>query len=997
MQDIAHRKKNKSLAEAGADFPSPGDRDLLAIGLDGWREATAADLDLAAFAEKLAASETGAQILAGVFGNSPYLSACLNAEPHLLRRLMEDGADAALRWIYAALAEETGPEAYREQVMTALRVAKRRIALLTALCDMGRLWPLMEITGALSDFAGAAVEICCRHLLRVAADKGELTLPHPDDPTKDSGLIIIGMGKLGARELNYSSDIDLIVLFEAEKITYTGRRSIQDCFVRIARNLVTMMQERTRDGYVFRTDLRLRPDPGATPIALSVGAAHVYYESQGQNWERAAMIKARPIAGDMAAGRDFTRFLIPFIWRKSMDFAAIEDIQAIKSQIHTHKGFSKISLEGHNIKIGRGGIREIEFFCQTQQLIEGGRNPLLREPTTLGTLSQLAAAGKIAHDVRQELQETYVFLRELEHRLQMTRDEQTQLLPDDPEEFRRLGVFFGYDDATAFRKDLRTTLETVQGHYDALFRFEETPDRKAGRLVFTGAEDDPETLDSLAELGFEDTKAVSQKVREWHHGRYRCTRTVRAQQILTGLMPQILEALGETSHPDAAFTRFDVFLQKLPAGVQLFTLFKAHPSLLSLLAKIMGMAPELAEKLSQNPMLLDGVLDTEFMAALPPKDYLTADLELILSTARDFQDILDYTRRWANDRKFRLGVQILDNVDHGTGLGATVAAGPAFSDIAEVVLDSLFPRVRDELAQTHGVIPGGQFAVIAMGKLGSRQMTPASDADLIFVFETPEDDMTTDGRKPIPTGLYYTRLSQRFINSLSVHTGEGQLYEIDMRLRPHGKSGPIALPLASIIKYYREEAWTWEHLALTRARVVAGDPDLCAKVETTLRQIGMTKRDAVKIRTDTASMRARVLKEFGSDNPLAIKHAVGGLMDLEFLCQYLRLLHGPEHPDILHPNSMESLQKMKAAGILPEKTADRLTEILKFYLNISGLKQLCLGGRKIDETIPRALKNALAEAAEVANFDALAKKLKTAQNDVDRLLNDYLAGDAEKE
>ncbi|MDF2367461.1 bifunctional [glutamine synthetase] adenylyltransferase/[glutamine synthetase]-adenylyl-L-tyrosine phosphorylase [Sneathiella sp.] len=996
MQDIAEIEKIP-FPDVMADLPAPGDAELLVVGLESWQEVTAADPELAAFAGRLAEIDEGPQILASIFGNSPFLSSCLLAEPHLLRYLVEDGTERTLQWIYNALHADCELEAERETVMAALRIAKRRIALLTALSDMGKVWELMKITGVLSTFADTAVEICCRHLLKAASDKGELTLPHPDDPTKDSGLIIIGMGKLGAGELNYSSDIDLVILFDAAKTSYTGRRSVQDCFVRIARNLVTMMQERTRDGYVFRTDLRLRPDPGATPIALSIGAAHVYYESQGQNWERAAMIKARAIAGDLDAGAEFVSFLTPFIWRKSMDFAAIEDIQAIKSQIHTHKGFSKISLEGHNIKIGRGGIREIEFFCQTQQLIEGGRNPFLREVTTLGTLSQLAAAGKISPAVRGELQDAYIYLRELEHRLQMIHDEQTQLLPDDAEDFRKLGVFFGYDEVQEFRASLRATLETVQRHYDALFAFEETTDRKAGRLVFTGAEDDPETLKSLAELGFEETSAISQKVREWHHGRYRATRTVRAQQILTELIPQLLEALGDTSNPDAAFTRFDVFLQKLPAGIQLFTMFKAHPSLLKLLAKIMGMAPELAETLARNTMLLDGVLDTEFMAPLLPKTFLEADLEMILATARDFQDVLDYTRRWANDRKFRLGVQILDNVDHGTGLGATVAAGPAFSDVTEVILEAILFKTREEFARTHGVVPGGEFAVIGMGKLGSRQMTPASDADLIFLFETPEEDMVTDGQKPISAGLYYTRFCQRYINALSVHTGEGQLYEVDMRLRPHGKSGPIALKLASARKYYEEEAWTWEHLALTRARVVAGDPALCGRAEKMLREIALTRRDPEKIRTETLNMRRRVLKQHGTDNPLTVKHARGGLMDLEFLCQYLRLKHGPDHPDILRPNSMDSLKVMKAEGILPAETADRLVDILKLYLNISGLKQLCLGDRKIDETIPLALKKALAEAGEVDTFDALAKKLKAAQSDVDRLLNDYLGKGATAE
>lgn len=987
MQDIQTLEKIP-FADAARLLPRPGDAALLRLGREEWEQITAATPGDAAFAAEFGKREEARAILDGIFGNSSYLSACLISEIELFRVLMEEGAAAALTWIYDRLAER--PETDRDEIMADLRIAKRRIALLTALCDIGHVWQLMKITAVLSDFASAAVERCCTYLLTEAAAKGDITLANPERPTQDSGLIVLGMGKLGAGELNYSSDIDIVILFDADKVTYSGRRSMADCFVRIARNLVTMMQERTREGYVFRTDLRLRPDPGATPIALSLAAAHVYYESQGQNWERAAMIKARPIAGDLEAGEEFVSFLTPFIWRKSMDFAAIEDIQAIKSQIHTHKGFAEISLEGHNIKIGRGGIREIEFFCQTQQLIEGGRNPNLRDPTTLGTLAQLEEAGKARPAVVAELTDAYIFLRTLEHRLQMTHDEQTQLLPEEAGEFAKLGVFMGFDNADEFRQVLLSTLETVQRHYDALFQFEKTPDRKAGRLVFTGAEDDPETLRSLSELGFTDTVGISQTVREWHYGRYRATRAVRSQQLLTELMPHLLEMLAETSNPDAAFTRFDVFLKKLPAGVQLFSLFKAHPSLLKLLAQIMGMAPELAETLAQNPMLLDGVLYTEFLAPLPPFAELTDDLELILDTARDFQDILDFARRWTNDMKFRVGVQILNNVDHGSGRGATVAAGPVLSDIAEIVLTSLLPRVRAELAEKHGDVPGGKFAVIAMGKLGSRQMTPGSDADLIFVFETPEDNMTTDGAKPISAGLFYTRLSQRFINSLSALTGDGQLYEVDMRLRPHGKSGPIALNLDSFLTYYQSEAWTWEHLALTRARVVAGDRELCEKAADVLAAINQTAREPRKLREDTRTMRRRVLKEYATGSVWAIKHAVGGLMDLEFICQYLRLAHGPRHPDILLPNSIDSLAVMKAQGVIPAAEADRLTDIAGLYLNISGLQQLCLGSRKMDEQSPLALQAALARVGEVEDFDALAAKLAAAQKYIDRVFRKYL-------
>ncbi|MEH6548266.1 MAG: bifunctional [glutamine synthetase] adenylyltransferase/[glutamine synthetase]-adenylyl-L-tyrosine phosphorylase, partial [Sneathiella sp.] len=575
------------------------------------------------FANAFQDGTTNLKILHSIFGNSPYLSHCLQSNIPFFHHLMCEGSDAALSLIYGDLNTKVNPHGDKNEIMSVLRKAKQQIALLTALCDMGHVWPLMQITEVLSDFAGHAVEIACSHLLTAAANKGELVLKNNDDPTKESGLVILGMGKLGANELNYSSDIDLIILFDAEKINYTGRRSLQDCFVKIARGLVQMMQDRTADGYVFRTDLRLRPDPGATPIALSFAGAHVYYESQGQNWERAAMIKVRPIAGDLVAGADFVEFLVPFVWRKSMDFAAIEDIQAIKSQIHAHKGFAEISLAGHNIKIGRGGIREIEFFCQTQQLIEGGRNPQLRTPKTLDTLDQLTILEKITETVRDDLREAYVFLRTLEHRLQMINDEQTQTLPDSQIELDQLGVFMGYDDAGAFRTKLLSTLMCVKGHYDNLFRFEKSPERTAGRLVFTGSDDDPETLKSLLALGFTDVGQLSQTVRDWHHGRYRATRTERAQQMLTSLMPTLLEALGNTSNPDAAFVRFDTFLNKLPGGVQLFSLFKAYPSLLELVAKIMGMAPELADKLAHNPTLLDGVLTTDFLSPLPSR----ADLE----------------------------------------------------------------------------------------------------------------------------------------------------------------------------------------------------------------------------------------------------------------------------------------------------------------------------------------------------------------------------------
>jgi len=973
-------------------LPGPGNREYLSVALENWAEALTKNPELSDIGEKFGENKVGSEILEAIFGNSPYLTQCILGDLAFFMFLVQEGSEKSLSKIYEELAKNCDPQAEMAQLMEALRIAKKRIALLTGLADMGHAWDLKKITRTLADYASCATDICVAHLLLKAHLKGEIALPNPSNPVLDSGFIVLGMGKLGAYELNYSSDIDLILLFDGDKIQYTGRKSAGDCFVKLARNLVKMMQERTADGYVFRTDLRLRPDPGATPLALPLAAAHTYYESQGQNWERAAMIKARAVAGDLKAGEEFTDFLRPFIWRKFLDFAAIADIQAIKAQIHTHKGFGKISLDGHNIKIGRGGIREIEFFCQTQQLIEGGRNPSLRTSTTLGTLDALTDAEKTTPAIRDDLNQAYIFLRTLEHRLQMTHDEQTQLLPDTTEGLNALGVFMGYNDATEFRAKLEKTLITVKEHYDDLFHFEESPDRHVGRLMFTGSDEDPETLKSLSALGFTDVSKISQIVQEWHHGRYRATRTVRAQQLLTALMPTLLEDLANTANPDAAFIRFDSFLKKLPAGVQLFSLFTAHPSLLQLVSTIMGTAPNLANRLSSNPLLLDGVISTDFLGPLPPREELQDDLNLMLTTGRDFQDVLDISRRWLSDLQFRVGVQILSNIDHGSGLGATVVAGPVLTQLAEIVISTMLPLVAHELDTKHGSVPGGQFAVIAAGKLGSSEMTPSSDADLIFVYNTPEEGTMTDGAKPIPAGLYYSRLCQRFINSLSALTGEGYLFEVDMRLRPHGKSGPIALSLEGFKKYYANDAWTWEHLALTRARAIAGDPALMTEATKALSGILSIKRDRAMVTKDVHTMRERLQKEHSKKPTWAIKNHPGGIMDLEFICQYLKLIHGHNHPGILTTNTRQSFDAMKKASLLSPKTAQKLENIMSLYLNLQGLIRLSLEDRVVSDQIPIALKNALTKAAKKSDFDELSHHLEEVQTFVCHTFDDLVVG-----
>ena len=955
-------------------FPKVGNAERAAIGLERWREATAetGDSELAAFATTLAEDEAGRRLLEAVFGNSPYLSQCLLRDIGFARTLIRRGPEATLARLLAGLKRLAARPTTSERAMKRLRIAKRRTALITALADITGVWPLERVTGALTAFAEAALGVAVAHLLREAAAQGALTLPDPARPGDGSGFIVLGMGKLGGRELNYSSDIDLVVLYDEERIETANADGLQQCFVRLTRDLIRTMEERTAEGYVFRTDLRLRPDPGLTPLALSVLAAETYYETTGQNWERAAMIKARPVAGDAAAGSDFLDRLKPFLWRKHLDFAAIQDIHSIKRQIDAHRGGREIAGAGHNIKLGPGGIRAIELFVQTQQLIWGGRDPSLRVAGTCEAMRALAAAGRVRPEVADQLIADYRFLRTVEHRLQMVDDKQTHTLPSDGEGFKRFAAFLGYGEAEDFERELVACLRRIEGHYAELF--EGAPPLAApGNLVFTGVEHDPETLNTLRKLGFEDAQMVSTIVRGWHHGRYRATRSTRAREILTELMPGLLSALSKTANPDAAFRKFDDFLSGLPAGVQLLSLFYANPGLVDLVAEIMGGAPRLAEHLSRDPAALDAVLESGFFDPPPDSPVLAAALEQALEQARDFWDVLDITRRWTHERKFQVGVQMLRNVIDAE------AAGAALSDITDTVVAALLPIVETEFARRHGRIADGGLAVIALGKLGGREMTPSSDIDLIFVYDAPDAASTaaSSGAKPLPAGQYFARLSQRLLNAITSLTGEGRLYEVDMRLRPAGGAGPIASSLEGFLRYQRESAWTWEHMALTRARVIAGPPELAARAGEAIRQILTAPRDPARLLVDVADMRARMEREHRPQSIWDVKHLRGGFVDVEFVAQYLELRHAHDHPEVLSTNTTEALERIAAAGLLDAAVAADLIAATRLWRRVQAMLRLTVAGAFAEEAAPEGLRAVLAKAAGEVDFAGLKAKIVT--------------------
>ncbi len=886
-----------------------------------------------------------------------------------MQRLLEDGLDAGLAHATSALDVRRAEALDEPGLMAALRQAKRRVSFLVALADIAALWPLEAITASLSRFAEQALDLSVRHLLRAAAATGEIAPADPSDPARGSGFVVLGMGKLGAFELNYSSDVDLILLYDAERARYRGKRGVQRFFTRLAHDLQRLMSERTADGYVFRTDLRLRPDPASTPPAVSLEAALTYYESAGQNWERAALIKARAVAGDREAGEKFLAELTPFLWRKHLDFAAIQDIHSIKRQIDAHRGGNAIKVPGHNVKLGRGGIREVEFFAQTQQLIWGGREPELRQPATCDALAALARAGVITGDTAAELEDCYRFLRRVEHRLQMVHDAQTHSLPADAEGLRRIALFLGFGDAVEFAADLTRVLARVERHYAHLFEEAPTLAAPVGNLVFTGIEDDPDTLETLRRLGFADPASVSAIVRGWHHGRYRATRSQRARELLTELVPAVLEAFGKAAYPDAAFLRFDQFLGRLPAGVQLFSLFTNNPPLVALMAEVMAAGPRLADEIARRPSLLDGVLAARFFDELPPREDLARDLDHVLDRARHYEDLLDRARRWTAERKFQVGLQLLRGRIDGE------AAGGAFADIAEAALAVLLPRVADEFAKSHGRVAGGALAVVGLGKLGSREMTATSDLDLILIYDAPLGVESAGGPQPLHASSYYARLAQRYINALTAMTAEGNLYEVDMRLRPSGTQGPLATGLAAFRRYNDELAWTWEHMALTRARAVAGSAELAASIGPIVRDILVRPRDPDRLVADVDDMRRRIAEAQKGANPLDLKHRRGGMIDIEFLAQYLMLRAAAEHDDVLRQNTRAALEALRRTGVLAADAADTLIESLALWRDLQGLMKLTVD-EPFDEARVAPALGAILGQDGAFDFSALAAKIE---------------------
>ncbi|SHI36080.1 glutamine-synthetase adenylyltransferase [Wenxinia saemankumensis] len=798
-------------------------------------------------------------LIAGTAGCSPYLAGLIAREAEWLGPALDDPEGAVDGVLAGIEALDLG------ELDAGLRQAKRRVALIAALADLSGAWPLEEVTGALTRLADTALHRAATLLVGQRIARGRMPGLGEEDVADAGGLAIFAMGKMGAFELNYSSDIDLICLFDESRISREDYPETRAGFVAVVRKLAQTMSDVTAEGYVFRTDLRLRPDASVTPVAMAMAGAETYYESVGRTWERAAWIKARSAAGAVAAGERFQDTLTPFVWRRHLDFAAIQDAHDMRLRIRDHKGLGgPLSLPGHDMKLGRGGIREIEFFAQTRQLIAGGRDRSLRVRGTVPALDRLAAAGWIPADVAGALTGHYRFHREIEHRLQMIADTQTQELPETAEGWDRLAAFCGQERA-ALEAALKDRLEAVHATTEEFFA--------------------PNGGDGAAPRPAFGTEIVAR----WPS--YPALRSPRAGEIFRRVEPEILARLEQAARPEEALAAFDAFLAGLPAGVQLFSLFEANPNLIALLAEICATAPALARYLSSNARVLDAVIAGHFFAPWPGAAALTEELARTLALVPDYEARLDRARAWMKEWHFRTGVHQV------RGLIPATEAGAQYADLAEAVIAALWPVVGAEFARRHGPAPGRGAMVLGMGSLGAGRLNAASDLDLIVIYDAAGQE-ASEGRRPLPARTYFARLTQSLVTALSAPMAEGRLYEVDMRLRPSGRQGPVATSLAGFESYQRGEAWTWEHLALTRARGIAGDPGLCAEVEEIRRAVLIEKAKGASLREDVAAMRARLREAKPPQGRWDAKFGPGRLMEVELAAQTVALLAGAPVRDV---------------------------------------------------------------------------------------------------
>jgi glutamate-ammonia-ligase adenylyltransferase len=875
--------------------------------------------------------------------HSPFLRDSLAARPEI--------ADA-FRKLGAAAAAELALEASGEGLAAALRRRRQGLALTVALGDLAGELSLEQVTRLLSDFADSAIDQAVRAAIAERV---------PDaDP---QGFAVIAMGKLGSRELNYSSDVDLLLLFNPETLPRRARDDPGEAAVRVGRRLIELLQKRTEDGYVQRVDLRLRPSPEVTPIALPVNAAISHYESSALPWERAAFIRARAAAGDIALGQSFLEAIQPFVWRRSLDFGVIEEVRQISARIRDHFAQGANIGPGFDLKRGRGGIREVEFFVQIQQMIHGGRDESVRRPATLDAIAALAEAARLEQRDAKTLASGYRLLRTIEHRVQMVDDAQTHLLPANPPALDNVAQLHGLGDSSALLDLLRPQVEGVGQIFDSL-----APDASV-RLS-----NDPDIVArELAELGFADVEAVRRHLADWRSGKARSLRSPPAREAFEAMLPALLEAIAASGDPNHALNRLSDIIERLSSGVNLFRLLEARPQLAQLLAKLLAHAPTLADQLARRPELLEGLFDASSFAMPPP----ASEFARLLGEAMEGQpyDVgLDRVRRLVNERRFALGVQLIDRRRDPLEVTEGYAA------VAEGALDALGSAAADEFEQRHGQFPGGELLILGLGRFGGYSLTHSSDLDIIYL-HTGEQGLVSKGAKPLGPNDYFNRLASRVTAAMSVPTAAGPLYDVDTRLRPEGAKGMLTVSLDAFERYQREQAWTWEHMALCRARLLFGSDEGKARARAVIERILHMPRDRATVAADAATMRDEIARHKPPRGPLDVKLGPGGLIDLEFATHVLQLT---THVG-LSTRLEDALEALAADSLVKANTVDDLKLLSRMLV----MMRLVAPGQ-VKPT--RETWQLVAEACGAASWDELLAEHDAARQRIAALWNGIKQG-----
>ena len=803
---------------------------------------------------------------------SPFLSMILDRETALASALSDGQLDLTLS---SATPDMPVPKR--------LRLERRAMAVNVAIGDLAGILDLTAVTGALTRFADYALDTAIRTAIEERTPGAEPV-----------GFTAIALGKQGSGELNYSSDIDPILLFDPLTLPRKPREEPEQAAVRIGKRVVELLQARDGDGYVLRVDLRLRPSPEITPIVLPVEAAIGYYEAQALPWERAAFIRARAAAGDIALGQGFLDAIRPFVWRRTLDFGAIREIRGISARIRDHHLQGQAFGPGYDLKRGRGGIREAEFFAQIHQLIHGGRDPTVRAPATRDALARLAEAGWIGGDEARALTDGYTLLRTIEHRVQMIDDRQTHALPTG-DALDRVAKLHGVEDAGALLALLAPRVAATGRIYDAL-----------DDTVRPAFSHDPVTLEEdLVAAGFDSPEPARQRIEAWRAGAYPALRSAAAREALEAVLPTLVTAFATAPVPQSALLRLDALLERLPSAINIFRLLEARPGLATLLAAILSHAPTLADDLGRRPTLLDGLIDATAFA--PVGDIAALETAMRADDAgSDYQARLDHVRRVVGELRFALGTQIVA----GASDPLHVAAG--YARVAEAAIGVLAGATIAEFAKAHGTVPGSELVILALGRMGGAMLTHASDLDLIYLF-TGDFAAESDGPKPLGATLYYNRLAQRVTAALSVATAAGPLYQIDTRLRPSGGQGPLVVTLDSFARYQRDDAWTWEHMALTRARPVFGSTGARDAVAAIIRGVLEGERPVRDVVADARSMRAEMAAHKPPAGPLDAKLLPGGLVDLEFAVHVVQLVNRTG----FDPNLGAAIDRLVEQGLAP--------------------------------------------------------------------------------